>query len=869
LHLNNIGGFMAFSVSRLTLYAVLSAIEEDLRKAIQHNLSHIDANQLLGEEVLKKAIKRVEIDLELDDKLASHELLLSYIDFADAYKTLNTHSKSLPANIAKYLKEITPNLEKLAPIRNRVAHSRPLNFDDLSVALDTAAELINNNVFDWNELKTTLLRLNQEPSFVLGLEIPRYYTENSKQNHNLPIPDFDETGFLGRQQQVKDLIKLALGPYPVISIIGQGNVGKTALALKVAYDILDLPDCPFDAVVWTTSKTMQLTSQEIIKIEGAISDSLGMLRNVADTLSGNLKGNEVDEILEYLAQFRILLILDNLETVLDDRIRDFLGRLPNGSKILITSRIGLGAFEHPIQLSPLNESEAIQLLRALANIRGLRRLADTSASHLKKYCTKMKNSPGFIKWFVSVVQAGVRPEEVLDKNELFLDFCMSNIYHYLSEDSRKVLNVMLCIPSELSQAELAFLTEMEVIDLQRALQQLLTTPMVLMSSRATGSSFASEYIIADLPREYLSKRHPTHPHDYATITKRRRQLIAAEERAKAEQRNRPYSPYSILVRSKSDFIVARYLQSALNRGHEERFNEADKELNKARSLAPEYFEVRRVEAWIKVKQRNFPAAQLAYEAAVELEPQHAPLLYWYADFLMRYLNDTEAALRLFENAAKLDPNSPVVQLGIARAQLYLMDYEQAQQTLQKLLQSKDLPDIEHRKAYDLYLQSFQRQAETTFFQRKYWDTLNALEKLKTSFETCPRRLVDEQMKEKLRKGQLIADDLLGLQDANLHSQAVSISSWIADELEGKHIDSAQQSYPAKGVITGLPLGKFYGFLRSENGVECFFHRTDLYDTSNWQFLKVGDQVHFLITYMDERKPRAISIRLEKDIFQNT
>src|SRR5262249_24459368 len=144
----------------------------------------------------------------------------------------------------------------------------------------------------------------------------------------------------------------------------------------------------------------------------AISDSLGLLTNVADKLAGSKAGEPIEEVLDYLKQFRILLVLDNLETVIDARLRDFLQRLPAGSKILITSRIGLGAFEVPFKLAPLVHNEAVHLLRALAKTRQIHYVDKLSNARLGKYCEKMHQSPGFIRWFASAVQAGRRPEEV-------------------------------------------------------------------------------------------------------------------------------------------------------------------------------------------------------------------------------------------------------------------------------------------------------------------------------------------------------------------------------------------------------------------------------------------------------------------------
>ena len=260
-------------------------------------------------------------------------------------------------------------------------------------------------------------------------------------------------------------------------------------------------------------------------METAIRDSLGMLGQVAKQLGGAVAHEDaMAEVLGYLKEFKILLILDNLETVLDGRVREFLGKLPAGSKVLITSRIGIGAFEYPVKLLPLSPDEAVQLLRALAKSRGLSDLVKTSNKNLEGYCNRMKNNPGFIKWFVAAVQAGKRPEEVLAKPDMFLEFCMSNVYSYLTKNSQALLRAMLSLPEKYSQAELAYLTELDHLDLQRALQQLLSTNMVVMVNVARGSSYESRYVLGELARAYLKKHHPVSATDWKRLIHRKVQI---------------------------------------------------------------------------------------------------------------------------------------------------------------------------------------------------------------------------------------------------------------------------------------------------------------------------------------------------------
>jgi hypothetical protein len=179
---------MSYSISRLTLFAVISAIETDLREIISNYLGlRTDLENVLGLELAKQTLERYEKDFGPIANPPTVDQLLTYIDFADSYEVINSNASSLAKDIAKYVKSVTASLEKLVPIRNRVMHSRPLLFDDFATALDMAEVLTTNQDYPWNNVKSTLVRLEKEPSFVLNLEIPSYAEERRK--HNLPIPD--------------------------------------------------------------------------------------------------------------------------------------------------------------------------------------------------------------------------------------------------------------------------------------------------------------------------------------------------------------------------------------------------------------------------------------------------------------------------------------------------------------------------------------------------------------------------------------------------------------------------------------------------------------------------------------------------------
>ncbi|MFD6372876.1 NB-ARC domain-containing protein, partial [Streptomyces roseolus] len=343
------------------------------------------------------------------------------------------------------------------------------------------------------------------------------------------------------------------GPYPVISLVGAGGIGKTSLALKAAYEILDSPYSPFDAIVWTTAKNSLLTSGEIKRIQGAVKDSLGLLRVAAEELGG--KGANADpmrEVLEYMQHFKVLLILDNLETVLDARLREFLRELPNGSKVLITSRIGVGAMEIPIRVEPLEKGEAVSLLRSLSKIRNVQALQNVSPEVIDGIVDKTSAHPLYIKWFVSVVQSGRRPEDAL-RSGLLLDYCMSNVYEFISETGKLVLRSMQSLAGAHNQAELAYLNELDVKQLQAAVLELITTNFVLMRTVKAGNAVVTEYELSEFALNYLEKHHPVSEEEQRWLQERNAGLFAYGEQIALKSTRDRYDANSLDVRGAKDF----------------------------------------------------------------------------------------------------------------------------------------------------------------------------------------------------------------------------------------------------------------------------------------------------------------------------
>lgn len=229
---------------------------------------------------------------------------------------------------------------------------------------------------------------------------------------------------------------------------------------------------------------------------------------------------------------------------------------------MLTSRIGAGV-ENPVALEPLSEEDSYSLLRALARIREVGAIQSLSADGIGELARKMGGHPAYLRWFVSGVQAGRRPEELLSDNSLLLEFCMSNVYEYLDSAARTVLQLMQVLPGHKSQAEVAFIARFSAQTAQSALLQLLTTNFVRMESQTPLRGLESTYQLSEFGRAYLDKQHPVPPDERRLVVERNQEMHDLGWRLQAENSASPYDPYTVRIRDSGDFSTARLLRDAI------------------------------------------------------------------------------------------------------------------------------------------------------------------------------------------------------------------------------------------------------------------------------------------------------------------
>ncbi|WP_298964095.1 NB-ARC domain-containing protein [uncultured Methylobacterium sp.] len=873
---------MIHTIQRLTMYALISALERDLRYFISSNIViSLGGSKLLPDAVRKKASERA---LKEDpDILHSEEDLIEYLDLSEEIQIIRTHESVLDGSTRAYIKRYYTGLEGLIPIRNRVMHSRPLEFDDLPRVVDLSAELAKSHRVLWANLRGIRQELDRNHDFVTRINIPSVIDETIKILHNLPQTEFDDTGFVGRERELNDLKRALKGSYPVVTIVGEGGLGKTALALKACYDLLDDSSFDLDAIVWTTAKATKLTPNEILVIEGAISSSLGIFDSANEILGRQNADQALLDLIMHLENNKILLVIDNLETVIDQNIRDLVRRVPIGSRILFTTRIGLGAFDFPIPLSPLAKKEASFYFRRAAKVWGVQDLAAASPSVVDGFCEKLQNNPLFIKWFIQSVRAGKRPSTLTNDPLILLQFCLQNVFNALSLDAKAVANTLACVSGPQSIASLAFFTDLDSISIQSALSVLVTSNLV-MTERARVSEDEDKYTLSPLARMYLQKFIRPSPDQQKQLIRKQHALRSAKEEYGSRAGLDVFDINYVFIRDKDDYIVARYLSRCIEYRFKEKIDLATDQLQRASDLSPNYFEVHRVRAFLDVAREDYVAAEDSYESAISLAPNRAPLRVWYAGFLSRHLGDNERALEQLIEAERISPDSPTVCIETARILQYLRDFDGARHILSKVSRLEQLPAKTRRVHLDLQIGNEIRAADAEVGKGNHTQGIKFLESAKSIVDSAPKSLMDHRtLKLISRVRRLIPTLERGFRGLPEFSRIEALQDWIAawnaslgenqqvrynSSLEPgvikPHIDMGKNKIIDEPPVSGFlrEIYPTYGFI--DSGVaRLFFHRGNWKGREDYLQLGVGTEVSFDYSFGD-RGHIASNVRPKSD-----
>ena len=300
--------------------------------------------------------------------------------------------------------------------------------------------------------------------------------------NNLPLKfDHDITGLIGREKESQNLLKLLENPrVNTIGIIAPGGLGKTAIVLDLLHQQVKIPKTTnyADAVIFVSMKIESLTASGIESISAARTIEelkLEIIRSAQDTYEVPFENFE--ECKEYLDDQKVLICIDNLETLLrdDPEAFDELNlQLPVNWRVLVTSRTLINA-NQIIRLDPLEAKPSAHLVRSYIRKKGLQNIESNTVLKIAEECYF---NPLAIRLTLDRIIAGNDiPKSICASKSDIAEFSFRNLIESLTDNSVKILEALfLCGPS--SRPYLCDLLDLTLDETSEAISQLLRTSLL-------------------------------------------------------------------------------------------------------------------------------------------------------------------------------------------------------------------------------------------------------------------------------------------------------------------------------------------------------------------------------------------------------
>jgi tetratricopeptide (TPR) repeat protein len=387
------------------------------------------------------------------------------------------------------------------------------------LTLDQAREMVaalRDLQADQRQAMMALLQAISRPLELPGTEALAL-SGRPKVYHNLPQPDY--VRFVGREEEqarVDELLSPANRAW-VVTIDGIGGIGKSALALEVAhrylhdYDRLP-PEERFHAIVWTSAKASVLTADGIAPRRQVTRTLEDVYTTIAVTLEREditrARPEEQDNVVSRaLTRQRTLLIVDNLETIDDERVNAFLRELPAPTKAVVTTRHRLDV-AYPVRLTGMPREDGLTLIAQECKKKGVT-LASVDEG---KLFDRTGGVPLAIVWSVAQMGYGYGVDVVMDRlgqpSSDIAQFCFEGTVERIrGTDAHALLMALAVFASDASREALGSVTRLPELDRDDGLAKLEKLSLV----NKTGSRFSllpmtRQFALADLIQTSLETK---------------------------------------------------------------------------------------------------------------------------------------------------------------------------------------------------------------------------------------------------------------------------------------------------------------------------------------------------------------------------
>lgn len=536
--------------------------------------------------------------------------------------------------------------------------------------------------------------------------------------------------FIGRHDYLQELYtKLENKNNRIIQIDGIGGIGKTTFVHYFTSKLIENSSFEnhFDFIIWTSSKRNKYTPNGIKDLSEFIANYKELIEEIYLFITSNSLLDElgadvlldIEEIVvNFLINNKVLLIVDNLETLNDADLIKFLENLPQKSKAILTTRETLGDFF----LSRINlhgfekEFEFPKFLNSQFKIftgKDKPTFEDLYKRHIENLYEYTKGMPLAGQLIAHQLSNGT-PIDVVMANlkngksyEDILSFCFKGSIDKLSIGEKNLLFIFSLSEKEeyLSLDDLQYISGLSTDQIGlEGIPNLTKMSLCVQKHTETGSIGYSIPFLAKLySKQYLSIDNER------SVLENYERFIEEKNKFNSKDLQVVNLFYRSKAKNHSEKVAANQALRCLtiaSYNYDLAIENIEELIKRHTSFAFLYLIKGKIED-SGIYHNSYDRAKKEFKIAVELDDEflEAFIELGYLEFKSRFGNPKDAmrivhnSIHYFEKAYALDKNDPRVCLGLAQAFTY-------RSTKTSFTSNKDQKTLLGKKANEFYEKSY-------------------------------------------------------------------------------------------------------------------------------------------------------------------
>ncbi len=389
---------------------------------------------------------------------------------------------------------------------------------------DIATDLVTLEKMIRAQLKSTQEVISNDPTYNRYSKFP-------------PPPYYN---FFGRTLEIKDVYSKLINHHKnyLLSLTGDGGVGKTSIAYKIAEDIknsIENGSKDFDDVIWISAKDQRIyfderreLHREFQSIDDLINKILLLFYEYEYIRSiDKIKKSEL--LKQALEGYKYFFVLDNLEVFTDseiEEINEFIQNAPSGHKFLLTSRHDLRVQQY-VPVLNFDESITKQYILDVVEKYELEESDSIEIGDSFKQFYKLTNgNPLYIKYFIAQIKRGRKLSDILERRNVESEksikaYCFDSTLGILNDRELKLIySLAVSDDNCLSLNEIKFITCLDNANVFSSIENLISLSVITKETKDHNTIYA----INGLLKSYLLEEKRIPAAEYTNLYYRKNRI---------------------------------------------------------------------------------------------------------------------------------------------------------------------------------------------------------------------------------------------------------------------------------------------------------------------------------------------------------